>query len=248
MGSSTLITPRDQLAPAGERVSLEVEVERRFWTFFDPPRAGVEVEVEGAGKAVTDASGEAAVDLGPRPAGLHRLTVRAAGGTAEARVAVAAKDAPIFITDIDHTIADVSPAGFIFKPLDAVRPVEGAVDALWRIASRMQIVYLTARDHIFARKTRSWLELHRFPDAPVYLRRRTRFWSVGAAAHKMGRLGELRSRFSNILWGVGDMPGDVRAYAHHGIRPILLGPRALPDLPAGTLQVTGWAEIADMIK
>jgi hypothetical protein len=170
--------------------------------------------------------------------------VRVGTGEVEAIVAAIPRDTPVFITDVDHTIADVSSAGFIFKSVDQVRPVEGAREALERIAGSMQLVYLTARDHIFTAKTKEWLRLNRFPEAPVYLRRRTRFWTVAARAHKLLRLRELRSSFPNIRWGVGDLPGDVHAYAAHGIPPILISAHPLAGLPDGTIQVKHWSEIA----
>ena len=241
---STLVTPRDLLVPADEPAALEVEVERRFGPFLDPAREGVEVEIEGGGKALTDAQGEAVLPLGPLEAGSRRVPVRVGAVTAEAFVSVVAKDKPVFITDIDHTIADVSSVGFIFKGVRSVPTFEGSREALERIARSMQLVYLTARDHIFTRKTKDWLKLNGFPEAPVYLRRRTRFWTVRAREHKISRLRELRLAFPNIRWGVGDMPGDAEAYATHGIPAILIGPRPLPGMPDGTLQVTRWSEIA----
>ncbi len=244
---STLITPRDLLAPAGEPVSLEVEVERRYGPFLDPAREGVEVELEGGGKAMTDARGEAVIPLGPLDPGARRIPVRVGAASAEALLAVVPKETPIFITDIDHTIADVSSVGFIFKGVRSVPTLEGSREALERIAMSMQLVYLTARDHIFTRKTKDWLRLNGFPEAPVYLRRRTRFWTVRALEHKVSRLRELRLAFPNIRWGVGDMPGDAEAYAAHGIPSIIIGPRPLPGLPGGTLQVTRWAEIASRV-
>ena len=63
MFSSTLITPRDLLVPAGEPVSFEVEVERRFAPFIDPPFAGAKLDLEGQGSAITDGEGQAAVPL-----------------------------------------------------------------------------------------------------------------------------------------------------------------------------------------
>ncbi|HXX95433.1 MAG TPA: hypothetical protein VEN81_17565, partial [Planctomycetota bacterium] len=178
----TLITPRDLLVATDAPVRLEVEIERRVWPFFDPPLAGEQVEVGGQ-TALTDPEGEARIDLGCRGPGFHRLPIRHGAETAEAWVAVVARDAPIFITDIDHTIADVSSFGFIFRKVGEVRPLPGALEALERIAARMQLVYLSARDHIFTRKTKEWLAAQRFPPAPVYLRRRTRFWTVRSRDH-----------------------------------------------------------------
>jgi phosphatidate phosphatase APP1 len=248
MLASTLITPRDVLAPAGEPVSLEVEVERRYGPFLDPAIEGVTVEVEGVGTAVTDGRGEAAIPLGPLPPGTRRVKVRVGRREAEAVIAVVPRDQPIFITDIDHTIADVSPIGFIFKRVRNVPAMAGARDALLHISKSMQLVYLTARDHIFTRKTRVWLGLRGFPEAPVYLRRRTRFWSASPRDHKRERLAEIRRHFPDIRWGVGDMPGDVHAYAEHRIPPILLSPVKFPGLPDGTLHVQRWAEILERVE
>ena len=248
MFSSTLITPRDLLAPAGEQVSLEIEVERRFAPFIDPPYVAARLELDGHGSAITDGEGQAAVPLQGLATGPNRIRVALDGVSTEAMVVVIPRDAPVFITDIDHTIADVSSVGFIFKSVGKVRPLEGAAEALVEISRKMQIVYLTARDHIFTRKTKEWLALHRFPEAPVYLRRRTRFWTVRARDHKVSRLREMRLAFPNIRWGVGDLPGDAEAYREHGIPPILISPRPLAGVPEGTIQVTRWSEIEAMIK
>jgi hypothetical protein len=246
MAPETLVTARDVLAPAEGPVSLEVEVERRYWPFFDPPLRDAELEVGGQ-KVLTDREGEARIDLGLRAPGLHRLAVRLGAATTEALVAVVPKDQPIFITDIDHTIADVSSLGFIFKSVGSVRPLEGSREALVRISRGMQIVYLTARDHIFTRKTKEWLAIHGFPPAPVYLRRRTRFWTVRARDHKVSRLRELRLAFPNIRWGVGDLPGDAHAYREQGIPPILITPRPQAGVPEGTVQVAAWSDIARLV-
>jgi hypothetical protein len=243
-----LITPRDLLAPAGEPALLEVEVERRLGPFLDPPLEGLRIEVEGGGSARSDPSGEAAIPLGELGVGTHRVIVRATPKRgqpveAEALVRVIPPEAPIFITDIDHTIADVSPTGFIFKPNHRVLPVTGAREALAEIAHRMELLYLSARDHIFLRKTRGWLRLNQFPEAPLYLRRRTRFTSVRAKEHKRARLAELRSRFRNLRWGIGDVAGDIEAYSAHGIPAILLARSIPPGLPASTLHVQEWRSV-----
>jgi len=247
-----LITPRDLLAPAGEPVLLEVEVERRLGPFLDPPLEGLRIEVDGGGSARSDPSGEAAIPLGELEPGTHRLLVRATPARgepveAEALVRVIPPEAPVFITDIDHTIADVSPTGFIFKPNHRVHPVTGAREALIEIAHRMELLYLSARDHIFLRKTRAWLRHNQFPDAPLYLRRRTRFTSVRSRDHKRERLAELRPRFRNLRWGIGDVAGDIEAYSENGIPAILLA-RSIPrGLPPSTLHVQDWRSVLPLL-
>ncbi len=243
-----LLTPRDLLLPAGTEAALEVEVESRWAPFVDPARPGVEVEVEGHGRGVSGPDGVARIPLKPLPDGLHRLRVRAGLAEAEAFVRVAPGTSPVLITDIDHTIADVSSVGFIFKASGTVRMVAGARDALAELAPRMSIVYLSARDHIFLPKTRGWLQMNGFPEGPLYLRAGTRFWSCRSKRHKVGRLAPLRAHWKRILAGIGDVRGDMEAYAAHGIPPILIGPAPLDGLPTGTVCTSGWIEILGILR
>jgi hypothetical protein len=243
-----LITPYDLLLPAGEPATLEVEVERRVLTFIDPPIAGEEIEIEGVGRARTGPNGIASFPLGTLPAGTHRYKVRTNRKPPEALVRVIERETPVIVIDVDHTIADVSPQGFIFRKVQNVRPVLGSREALDELSASMQILYLTARDHIFTRKTKLWLRAAEFPEAPVYLRKGTRFWSASPQAHKIERLKEVRSRFPNLRWGVGDKPGDIAAYSAHGIRPILLA----PERPVGVTEdvpcLPDWKAILELIR
>jgi histidinol phosphatase-like enzyme len=243
-----LITPYDLLVPAGEAATLDVEAERRWLTFVDPPVADVELEIDGVGRAKTNADGIASFPLGVLAPGTYRYKVLRGRKPPEALVRVIDPRMPVIVVDIDHTIADVSPQGFILRKVQNVRPVLGSREALDELAPSMQIVYLTARDHIFTRKTKLWLRAAEFPEAPVYLRKGTRFWSHNPREHKIERLKDLRPRFPNIQWGVGDKPGDVAAYQAHGIRPILLAesrpPEVAPDVPC----FGGWKEILAHIK
>jgi phosphoglycolate phosphatase-like HAD superfamily hydrolase len=235
--------PRDQLAPAGDDVALEVEVETVLAPFADPPAPGVHVEVQGFPPAVSGDDGVAVLPLGRLPPGTHRLLARAAGRSAEALVRVVPREARVLLTDVDGTIADCSAAGFIVRPMRSIRPLPGSAEALTALSSSMEIVYLTARDHVFRAKTLEWLRLNRFPEAPVYLRRGTRFWSCPSRRHKVLRVGELKERFPNFAAGIGDLRGDLLAYAAHGIPAIQIGPRALPGLPEGAVWAKDWEEI-----
>ncbi len=243
-----LITPYDLLCPAGESATLEVEVERRWLTFVDPPLADLEVEVEGFGRARSGADGRASFPLGVLSAGTHRLPVRCGRKEVEAIVRVVPADAPILVVDIDQTIADVTPQGFIFRPVKSVRPLPGSREALEELSRSMEILYLSARDHIFTRKTKIWLRAARMPEAPLYLRKGTRFWSASPRDHKIARLTELRPKFKNLAWGVGDRPGDVIAYRHHSIRPIMLSPFRPLDLPNEVPCVADWNAVLAELK
>ncbi|MBV8880690.1 MAG: hypothetical protein JO332_12030 [Planctomycetaceae bacterium] len=243
-----LITPYDLLVPLGDPATLEVEVEDRWMAFVDPPAPNIEIEVEAVGRAKSDRQGIARFDLGVLPQGTHRPVVRYNHKSIEAVVRVVPKDMPLIIVDIDETIADVTPWGFIVRRVRDVLPLPGSREVLREIAKTMQIVYLTARDHIFTRKTKLWLRLAGMPEAPVYLRKNTRYWRTPARVHKLGRLEELKSKFSKVQWGVGDKPGDAVAYAAHGIRPILIGHSRPAEVSADVPCFPTWKNIHEYIK
>ena len=243
-----LITPYDLLVPAGEPAVLEVEVEDRWMAFIDPPAAGIEIEVEGVGRSKSDRAGIARFDLGVLPEGTHRPVVLFNRKAVEAVVRVTPRETPLIIVDIDETIADVTPWGFIMRRVRDVLPLEGAREVLRELSKSMQIVYLTARDHIFTRKTKLWLRLAGMPEAPVYLRKNTRYWRTPAREHKLARLGELKPKFPNIKWGVGDKPGDAAAYLAHGIRPIMIAPARPLEVSADVPCFPAWKNIHEYIK
>jgi hypothetical protein len=243
-----LITPYDLLVPLGEPATLEVEVEDRWMAFVDPPAVGVEIEVEGVGRATSGKKGIASFDLGVLPEGTHHPVIRFNRKTVEAVVRVVSRETPIIIIDIDETIADVTPWGFIVRRVRNVLPLSGAREILREISRTMQIVYLTARDHIFTRKTKLWLRLAGMPEAPVYLRKGTRYWRTRSREHKFQRLGELRTKFPNIPWGVGDKPGDAAAYAARGIRPILIAPGRPSEVSADVPCFPTWKNIMEYIR
>ena len=137
-----LITPYDLLVPLGEPATLEVEVEERWMAFVDPPAAGIEVELEGVGRAKSGKNGIATFDLGVLPEGTHRPVIRFNRKSVEAVVRVVPRETPVIIIDIDETIADVTPWGFIVRRVRNVLPLSGAREILKEISRTMQIVYL----------------------------------------------------------------------------------------------------------
>lgn len=247
MFTKLLITPRDLLATPEEEVVLEVEAEKVLLPFVDPAFEGAEIELEGVGRAKAGAGGRAEFRLGRLGVGLHRFEARLEGAApATALVQVAACETPLFVTDIDKTIADVSSVAFPFRSNASVAAFESAREVLEVIGRTMAIVYLSARDHIFTAKTKDWLRRHAFPEGPLYVRR-VRFWSASPRRHKLARLAEICSRFPNVRWGVGDLVGDVEAYAARNIRPILLTSKRRDGLPANCLTASSWKEIAQIV-
>lgn len=230
-----LLTVEDVIANPGEPVQVRVQLEKRICLFVDPAVAGEEIELQSFGRATTDRDGIARWTLPPLPPGLHRLTASCREEQVEGLAAVFERDEPAIVTDIDRTIADVTPLEAILRSNASIRQMPGASDALRTLAERMRIVYLSARDHIFVAKTRAWLRSNEFPEGPLFLRR-IRFTSASPLTHKLSRLAEIAPRLRNIRFGVGDKPHDVEAYRCHGIPPILLSPKG---------DVRSWAEIVE---
>ncbi|HEY3227057.1 MAG TPA: hypothetical protein VGK61_08705 [Planctomycetota bacterium] len=239
------LTPEDLLALPHHKVRLTARLERYVLRFVDPPLRGVEVRfLEGdrpLGSAITDAKGFASIEIDSGQAGLRRLRVASPRTEESLVLRVLPGDFPVLVVDLDHTIADVSPFRFAFLDNRSVRPLPGAVEALHWLGDRFAVVYLTARDHSFLGKTREWLRLQGLPDGPVFLRRR-RFWSQRPIDHKLERLGEL-ARDHRLVAGVGDLPGDAKAYLAKGLKAFLLDPKGRSPTMEGVVRVRSWKEL-----
>lgn len=250
-----ILTLEDAIAVPGGTAELRAWVERKLFLFVDPNVEGATVEFHGEagllGTAKTDLDGIARWVVREFPPGLHRIRARLAPGSphhaseAEAWLGVFHPEDPAIITDIDHTVADVSPFGFITKPNSSVRPIPGAPEALREMSAWMHIVYLSARDHIFVGKTRAWLRANGFPEGLLLLRR-LRFTEASPLEHKLLRLQDVVARLKNIRFGVGDLPTDVEAYRARGVPAILLSERVVPGLDAQ--RAASWNEILEIAR
>ena len=239
------LTAEDLLALPGSRLRLKARLERYIIRFVDPPRRGEMIEFfEGAnrlGSAVTDAQGFASIEIDAGPVGRRRFRVATRRAEEALVVDVLPPDVPVLVLDLDHTVADIGTMRFAFAPNQNVKPLADALDVVRRLEGKFRIVYLTARDHSFLAKTRDWLRMQGLSDGPVFLRRR-RFWSQPAPEHKKERLAELK-RTHRLVAGVGDLPGDARAYLATGLAAYLIDPRgALPDIE-GAIRVRSWLEL-----
>lgn len=244
-----LLTAEDLLARPDSRVRLVARLERYIIRFVDPPVRGETIEFfEGGnrlGEAVTDATGFASLEVDAGPVGRRRFRVVSRRAEEAAIVDVLPADAPVLVLDVDHTITDVSTFRFAFTSNENTRSLPDAIDVIPRLAKRYSIAYLTARDHSFLGKTRSWLRLNGLPDGPVFLRRR-RFWSQRPLEHKLERLGELK-RTHRIVAGVGDMPTDVKAYLANGMTAYHMDPKdAWPHIE-GSTKIRSWKELEKIL-
>jgi hypothetical protein len=240
----------DVLALPGEAAVLRAKAEKRSRVRFRPDIKGETLEFHAGGKllgsATTDGDGVAALPHRFAKPGRYIVTVRFGAKSkyaAEDALLVAVCDAKtrLIVCDIDHTIADVSAAKFIFKKNENVPALPGSPEALARLAKHAQIVYITARDDAFLRKTRDWLALRKFPRAPVF------FWDFGGkklshAKYKTGEIAAIKKRFPNTVAGVGDKVSDARAYLANGLRAVIIGSERDDDLPAKAVWVKTWSD------
>ena len=254
---SAILTLEDTVIASGSVATLTAWVERDLVLFWDPDLPGVEVEFlseEGViGKSTTRKDGRAHLDVSGLSPGVHRFRARIPEESryhaprSEAFVGVYETDAPILVTDIDMTLAKCSPFGFITKSNTSVPPLIDSPLSIQMLSEKFQIVYLSARDHIFIPKTRAWLRMNGFPNGPLLLRRK-RFTRESALVHKRNRLSEVKKVLSGMKYGIGDKPHDVIAYHEQGLRPVWITSKKNGSLPSETIKVSTWKEIVQQIN
>jgi hypothetical protein len=157
-------------------------------------------------------------------------------------IAVRDNNTQILITDIDHTIADVSSAGFLVKSNEDVQAFANSAEVLGRLSKKYTIVYLTGREEIFMTKTKAWLKLRNFPSGPAF------FWDLGkkpfsSGEYKTEAIKELKKTFPNITVGMGDLVTDAKAYLDNDMRAFIIGESKPDDLPEKARFVKTWLEI-----
>lgn len=165
------------------------------------------------------------------------------------RVLVVDRDAPLLVTDIDHTLADISGSDFIRTADRKIPELPGASEVVNRLKEKFGVFYMTARDDGFIKRTKFWLDFMKFPKGPSF------FWDFGLfngvpnnhGEYKTEVIRKLTKTHSNIQIGVGDKPHDVAAYRANGLRAYYIG---LPgfELPKHTVVVKTWSEIEEHLE
>lgn len=249
-----LLLGEDRLVLPGHETTLRV---RALWNFPWYPfgtREGIEVKFHERdtllGSACTHSDGIAEIALtGSTATGLRRIRVcdPTEKSTAWITVAVWPEDTEIVVTDIDRTLTGVSDFAVLVRSNPRIPAFDGAAQTLIEISRQRQILYLTARNRRLSEKTNQWLNLQGFPPGPIVFRPRI-FLFLSSGEYKFAELHQICLIWKRVTLGIGDRPGDAHAYASNGIRPILIGPRAYPNLPIATLQVRSWEEIRSLLK
>lgn len=263
VGESAVLTGYDQLALPGEAITVQAKLERdkglvspdikgETLAFYNVG-GGAEKSL---GTGVTDSDGRASVSFTvPDKAGMvtieARLTEKSKFTAAPAPIliAVVTKDMPLVVTDIDHTIADVSEIGFVTKESKDVPALPGSVEALTELSKKYTVVYLTARDDQFTGKTKEWLRLRKFPDGPALFRKLT-LLNLSAESFKTKALKELKDRGFKLEWGFGEREDDMEAYGKNGIKGIQIVPSAKDSKLDGAapFRVKDWSEVQKIVR
>jgi len=247
----------DVLALPGEEVALRAKAERGNRLGLRPDIEGATLEFHGGGvllgSAKTNDDGIAAITRKYDKPGQYFVTVKfGAKSKYDAKkgtllVEVCDAKTRLIVCDIDHTIADVSATKFVFKKNEKVPALPGSPEALARLSKHYRIIYITARDDTFLRKTKGWMALRKFPRGPVF------FWDflgkkLSHEKYKRREIAGLKKRFPNIVVGVGDKVSDANAYLANGLNAIIIGPKRDDGLPAKAIWVKTWAEIEKLLR
>lgn len=251
------LTVFDQLIVPGGSLALVAKLEHDGPAGLNPDMRGYAVTFEGETlKGITVATvddGLAAAEIpGPTSVGVHTLRARSSPGrhhrSAEGtcRIFVWPADSRVLLTDVDHTVSDISEPRVPFTDNASIPPLSGAVEALGKLSAKYRIVYLSARDDSLYNKTRAWLTEKGFPDGPVFCRD----FHLGErqVAFKSTFIAELKHLFHNIEAGVGDRRTDAAAYLANDLTTFIIDPQRDGKFPAGSVVVTSWAEITGRLS
>lgn len=150
--------------------------------------------------------------INPRMGGLVKVEIEAEGKTAEQRILAlpADYDGPIFVSDLNLTLRDVTTAGVALGK--SYRPVPGSDTVLRQVAERgVPIIYLSGGFEA----EQPWNEefMKQFPSGPLLIRPKASMAEIGSNAladvnmggYKLKTLSELQRLFPKAQWiGLGD--------------------------------------------
>jgi hypothetical protein len=252
-----------------EPVTLVAKIERRRFGGLNPDLKDKKVEfiLDGSilGQSVSDHDGIAQVktlidpkiepssEQGSNRSVSHCFVARHEDIQMQGGIYTFRHTDPIFIVDVDEVISALSEVSVPLMSIENSPPVSGAVKNLNIVAKGYRIVYLTARDDSLANKTRSWLVAKGFPDGPL------KIWDWGLknqigisrklqGQYKLEFIANLKSKFSNVKFGIGNKPHDAISYAQSGIKAIIIGAKdPISDFPNGTQFVSSWDEVPKLL-
>lgn len=226
-----LATGHDAVTTPGRAVAVSAKFERAGWRFWRPDIQDSPVTFRIAGHtypARTDRDGVATIQVRPNSAGVVPIeaSLDATPGTlARSRLFVLEPTRPVAVVDIDGTISALPD---LLVPLlgHKAKTYAGAPELLRDLATTHTIVYLTARDDAFDKKSRVFLARHRFPDGPVLFNdlglssksEAQQLKSKNHAAFKLEViLGLKQDQGLRVALGIGNAETDAEAYERAGL-------------------------------
>ena len=250
----------DAITLPGKEVILKAKLEKDdlFKRDLEDQKVIFRIGAEVLGEAISGEQGIARISHTPAEAGKHEITVALHSDSPyqgdEGRILLLAipEDRKILVSDIDHTVADISSLKFLTTRNEEVPTLPGAPEALTKLSEKYQVVYITARDDAFMRKTKKWLDIKKFPRAPVF------FWdflgspSQSHTRYKSEQISEIKKTWKGVEVGVGDRRGDAVAYIENGIKAFIIGDEDAEDtetdsesekMPDEAIRVESWDEI-----
>ena len=250
----------DTLACPGQTVELTarlLSVEER------EPLDGAQIEFlqdgRSIGKATTDEDGYAKVSWKVPKAGDYRFTAKIVKvprakynpmlqcPPASLLVAARKRKTRFIVIDLDHTVVASS---FLRVLFGGAKPMPYAAETIKELARKYSIIYLTHRPDLLMRKSKTWLEDHDFPRAPLLVSKLSQ--AIGDSGEfKTTRIKALRKRFPFIAIGIGDKLSDAQAYVTNGLRAYLIpyydrdDPKELEKMAKQILRLDDRVQVVD---
>lgn len=227
---TVVATGHDSVTTPGRAVDLEAKFEGGGWRFWRPDLKDRAVTLRIAGRTLaarTDRDGVARAQVSAPAPGVYPIESsldEAPGTIAHGRLFVLDPLKPTAVVDIDGTLSDMNELLVPFFGHKA-KAFPGSPELLRDLARTHQIVYLTARDDAFDKKSREFLAHHNFPDGPVLYNdlgltskaELAQLRSKNHGAFKLQVIRGLQARGVNVVLGIGNAETDAYAYEQAGI-------------------------------
>ena len=137
----------------------------------------------------------------------------------------------VVVTDIDGTLTlDDNEMGYQIADGSYVPQQKTAADQLMRAwhDKGYQIIYITARPHVFRAETRAWLASEGYPPGPIITASELVF-DAAAITYKTAWLGWIKGFGWQVVAAYGNANSDIQAYENAAIqkdRTFIIGPEA----------------------
>lgn len=157
-------------------------------------------------------------------------------------------DRTVIAIDLDDCVIQTNYRVAIFNRFDTIsQPCEHARDTIESLAKDYQIIYISARPWFWYPGTRSWLEAHEFPPAPIV--HSTHLWYL-VAQHSFKRvlMKELRERIPNLLIGIGDRSTDIDGFRSAKMLCINVNPKPRGNTGHDAVFVSDWLGVARIFR